>query len=126
MDMTFTSIQIKLRSYDSTIPAVFQTSSHLLKVLPPVSNSVGQGIEFTVTEITHQYTPIRGQDEPPDVSESLAQDSPVEQQNMTSRNSTTRNDGKVKSSEVSSGAPFTFPSVVLPLPDEDLQLLPSF
>ena len=56
-----------------------------------------------------QSTPIRGQDEPPDVSESPAQDSPVEQQNMTPRNSTTRN-GRAKSSEVSSGSPFTSPS----------------
>ena len=30
-----------------------------------------------------QSTPIQGQNEPPDVSESPAQDSPVEQQNMT-------------------------------------------
>ena len=52
-----------------------------------------------------QSTPIRDQDERPDVSESPAQDSPVEQQNMTPRN-----DGKAKSSEVLSGAPFNFPS----------------
>ena len=41
MGMTFTLIQIMLRGNDSTIPVVFQRRSHLLKVLPPVSNPVG-------------------------------------------------------------------------------------